>query len=200
MVTGSLDNSIKITLLTPYEHLHTYTNTHNGKTTPLAYTHILNSLGGVTCLKITSNNRMIISGGGDGSIRVSNMNFKKKGTLHIFSEAHKGPVKALAITKDNKYFVSASTSGSIKVFYLEKREYLHTIKHAHDDEITALALSRDNKYIISASADRSIRIFDFHTRKRIHTFKDVHESIFLIIFLSTYHTPRIDIKHDLING
>ncbi len=45
---------------------------------------------------------------------------------------NKEPVKAVAITRDNRYIVSGSKDGSIAVFDLVEDELIWSISHAHE--------------------------------------------------------------------
>ncbi len=90
----------------------------------------------------------------------------------------------MAITPDNKYFISGSEDKSIKVFDLSTQEEVYTFVNAHEGKggsclhitaIKSVAVTSDSKYLISGSNDRSIKIFELSTKQEIHHFENVHE-------------------------
>lgn len=93
---------------------------------------------------------------------------------------------SVAISRDNRYILSASGDQSIKVTDLTANSY--RFKEVHEGNlmlilglicllgyIKSVVVSRDNKYIISASEDNSIKMFDMITKKQVHHFKEAHE-------------------------
>ena len=54
------------------------------------------------CVAITSDNKYIVSGGDDKTVRLWNLQDK---TQEVVLQGHTDPVNSVAITSDNKYIV-----------------------------------------------------------------------------------------------
>ena len=52
------------------------------------------------------------------------------------TRAHAGEVKAVAVSKDNKYMVSGSADGTVKVWDVETERQINTL-NGHTDEVSS---------------------------------------------------------------
>ena len=106
---------------------------------------------------VTSDNKYILSGSDDGTIRIWNLIEKRQaGVL----EGHWSKVTTVAITTDYKYIISGSSDRSIIVWnFINKRQEFPL--QGHLEGVTSVAVTSDNKYIISGSEDKTIRIWNF---------------------------------------
>lgn len=98
-------------------------------------------LGAVKSMAITSNDKYIISGSNDKSIKVFDLKAKKE--VHHFENCHEGrfveweesycldAVHSLVVTSDNKYIISGSWDKSIRVFDLQTFQDVYHFKNAH---------------------------------------------------------------------
>ncbi len=97
----------------------------------------------IGALIVSPDNKYIISGSDDKSIKIFDIEGKK--VVHHFQDAHEGKfcfptslfycvekVRALAITPDGKFIVSCSDDHSIKLFDFQTKEQVHHFKDAHD--------------------------------------------------------------------
>jgi len=79
---------------------------------------------------------------------------------------HKHAVRALAVTIDSRYTLSASNDATIKVWDTQSGIELYTLQ-GHTDEVRAIVLTTDGSRAISASADRCIKLWDIENGKEI---------------------------------
>jgi len=96
-----------------------------------------------------------------------------------------GEIFGLAITHDNRFFVSAGKDQCIKIWDITSRNCIDYIQNAHAGivyniclrlgPITSLTITPDDKFIVSGSTDQSIRIFNFSTKHCVHRFPATHE-------------------------
>jgi len=128
----------------------------------------------ITSVALTSNNRYIISGSRDKSIKVFDLDTKQE--VHDFANAHKHWITSLAVTSNNGFIVSGSVDKSIKVFDLHAKQEVHHFQDAHSEPINSVAVTSDNRFIISGSWDKSIKVFDLQTKQEVHHFQDAHHN------------------------
>jgi len=102
----------------------------------------------ITAVTTTSDNRFIVSCSFDKSIKI--FDFHTNEQVHHFQNAHestflcrksftksndKDSINRLTITPDDKYIVSGSRDGSIKVFDFEARREVHHFQEAHESKL-----------------------------------------------------------------
>jgi len=78
---------------------------------------------------VTPDNRFIVSGSFDSSIKVFDLQTKQE--IYHFQNAHKKCVTSLAVTSDSRFIISGSWDQSIKVFDLYTKQEVHHIHGAH---------------------------------------------------------------------
>ena len=67
----------------------------------------------VNSVAITSNNKYIVSGGDDKTVRIWNLQEK---TQEAVLQGHTGYVTSVAITNDNKYIVSGGNENTVRIW------------------------------------------------------------------------------------
>ncbi|MEM7579969.1 MAG: WD40 repeat domain-containing protein [Mastigocoleus sp.] len=100
--------------------------------------------------------------------------------IHSFT-AHSHVVRALAITEDNKFFISGSRDKTIKIWDLSSGKLKHTLK-GHTDGVYAIALSPDGQIIASGSADKTIKLWHFDTGELLGTFIGHNSTVTALVF------------------
>ena len=81
----------------------------------------------------------------------------------IFLEAHTRNVTDIVITSDNKYIVSVSEDGTLRIWnLLSKRQ--ECILRGHTYSIYCIAITSDDKYAISGSCDNTIRVWNLQDK------------------------------------
>jgi WD40 repeat protein len=70
----------------------------------------------------------------------------------IYLEVHTSYVNSVAISSNNKYFVSGSGDKTVRLWNVEKRRQ-EAIFEGHTNDIAFIAITSDNKYIVSGGFD-----------------------------------------------
>jgi WD40 repeat protein len=120
----------------------------------------------VNAVAITGDNKYVVSGSLDKTIRVWNLETGEQ--VHSL-KGHIHPVNAVAITGDNKYVVSGSQDSTLGVWNLETGEQKHSLK-GHTSWVHAVAITGDNKYVVSGSRDKTIRVWNLETGEQVHSY------------------------------
>ena len=124
----------------------------------------------VTCLAVTSDNKFLVSGSLDNTVRIWDI---QKKTQEAALKGHTSYVTCLAITSNNHFIISGSSDSTIRIWSIlhKKQEDILQIKSGY---VKALAITSDSKYIVSADG-RIIRIWSFDERKIVGILEG-HES------------------------
>jgi WD40 repeat protein len=114
--------------------------------------------GGVNAIAITRDESKIISGGGEGAIKVWNL---LSGELIKSWDAHNEGISALAITPDGSKIVSGGVNEydkTIKVWDLSSGRLIISWE-GHDSNVRAVAVTPDGTKIVSGSHDCAIKVW-----------------------------------------
>jgi len=76
--------------------------------------------------------------------------------------------KAVAVTPDGKQVISASNSGTLKVWNLETGEELFPLM-AHSDSVNAVTVTPDGKQMISSSQDNTLKVWNLEAENGVFT-------------------------------
>jgi len=87
---------------------------------------------GVDVLAMTSDNRYIISGSYDKSIKI--FDFENKCQVFHLEKAHEAAISSIALTSDNRYLILGSSLGSIKVLDLQTKQEVHHFQNVHKSQ------------------------------------------------------------------
>ncbi len=80
---------------------------------------------------------------------------------------HTQAVKAVAITPDSQFAISASADRTLKVWNIDTGVSVRTLQ-GHTDEVNGVAVTFDGRYAVSASSDHTLKVWDIH-RGMVHT-------------------------------
>jgi WD40 repeat protein len=119
----------------------------------------------VWSVAISANGQTLVSGSGDRTIKMWNVNTGQ--LLHTF-QGHSARVFSTAISPDEKILVSGSGDGIIKVWNLRTRQLLRTLT-GHSKEVWSVAISANGQTLVSGSADKTVKIWDLNTGQLLHT-------------------------------
>jgi WD40 repeat protein len=121
--------------------------------------------GGVTALAMASNQRFIVTGGGDAKVRVWDL--RSRELVSAFSE-HAGSVTALAIYRDDAHFLSASKDRSFICWDLRKERRVSS--HCQRmGGINSLCLSRDQSLVLTVGQERKVQLWDLRESAPVQT-------------------------------
>ena len=122
----------------------------------------------VQCINVTPNNRWVISGSDDNSIRVWDIESGK--CLHTLV-AHHGErrssrgISRMALTSDGRRVISADNGeGTIRVWNLENGQCEHTLVGRGKNR---LAFSQKGRWLISGSNDKALRVWDLKNGQNV---------------------------------
>ncbi|MEQ8187334.1 MAG: protein kinase [Candidatus Eremiobacterota bacterium] len=117
-------------------------------------------------LSVTSGNKVIFSGHEDGkAILWGNgiIEFLKK-----VLEGHKSKVTSVCLSSDERFALTGSGDGTLKLWEPVKGYCLKTFT-GHKGEVNSVALSNDSQLVFSCSSDRTVKIWNVITGKCIKT-------------------------------
>lgn len=113
--------------------------------------------GQINCLSFTSDNKYLISGSNDRSIKIWNLK-KKSEDFSLFG--HFGPITSLALFPDSKsVFASGSLDCSIKIWNIEDKQENYTIS-MHLCPIKSMSISPFGSWLISSAEDFSLKVWN----------------------------------------
>ncbi|OMJ73561.1 hypothetical protein SteCoe_27725 [Stentor coeruleus] len=99
---------------------------------------------GITSVAISSDNKFLVTGAFDKTVRVWNI---LKNQQEIVFEGHKNYVTSVAITNNSCFIVSGS-NGTVRVWNINKK-CQETVFYT--DDVTSVAISKDDQFIIYSS-------------------------------------------------
>ena len=114
----------------------------------------------VFCIAVTSDNKYIVSGLTDRTIRLWDIKDKRQ---ECVLQGHSDSVRRIAVTKDNKYIVSASFDKTVRIWNLQQKVQI-AILNGHTDRVFGIAVTSDNKYIASGSGDKTVRLWNLQNK------------------------------------
>jgi len=89
-------------------------------------------------LFVTPDDRFIVSGSHDKSLKVFDLHTKQE--VHHFKNAHQGFINAVVVTSDNKFIISGSSDQSLKVFALDITEEVYHFQKAQQSRFVDMNL------------------------------------------------------------
>ncbi|OCL95758.1 caspase family protein [Aliarcobacter thereius] len=116
---------------------------------------------------ISSDNRYIVSGSRDNTVKLWDVN---SGKLLKTFYGHSESVESVAISRDNKYIVSGSGDYTIKLWDVNSGKLLKTFS-GHLGRVNSVAISSDSRYIVSTGGyDSTIKLWEIKSGKLLKTF------------------------------
>jgi WD40 repeat protein len=114
---------------------------------------------GVSSVSFSSDDKHIISGSWDRSVRVWDA---LTGEVLKVLEGHTMPVSSVSFSSNDKCIVSGSWDNSVRVWDALTGEMLKVLE-GHTNRVWSVSFSSDDKHIISGSWDKSVRVWDAST-------------------------------------
>ncbi|KAF9471554.1 hypothetical protein BDN70DRAFT_819840 [Pholiota conissans] len=110
----------------------------------------------VGAIAISSDNRWIVSGSDDHTVRVWDASTGEE--LKVL-EGHSNPVWSVAFSSDKKWIISGSGDQTVRVWDASTGEEMKVLE-GHSDWVSSVAFSSNNKCIVSSSRDWTVRVWD----------------------------------------
>ena len=100
------------------------------------------------------------------------------------SDLHTHPLSCIAITSENKYIISGSIIGTLRIWNIQEKSLKMIFRGHGHKKITCISITSDNKYIISGSNDKTVRIWNFQN-KRHNYFRGHNKEVTSIALISS---------------
>ena len=120
----------------------------------------------------------IVSGGGDGYVRVWDFSTNRQIGRPI--EGHSGLIYAVAVSPDATLLASAGNDGGIRLWNAYSGSQVLPPITGYQGDIYSLHFSNDSKRLYSGGADGKINIWDVNTGVKINTLEGHHKAIYAI--------------------
>ncbi|KAG6329496.1 hypothetical protein ID866_9593 [Astraeus odoratus] len=120
---------------------------------------------GVLSAAFSPNNTQIVSGSGDGTIRVWDAHTGAQ--IGSPFEGHTGHVNSVTFSPDGRWIVSGSYDKTIRLWDVHIGSQIGKPFEGHAYHVYKVSFSPDGGKIVSGSLDRTIRIWDVHTGSQI---------------------------------
>jgi WD40 repeat protein len=127
----------------------------------------------VTCVSMTHDGKLCVSGSKDKSLRVWNL---ENGKCIKVLRGHKGEISSLSITPDGKRAVSGSLDRTLRVWDLESGACVRELKNRRmcigwQSPVLTVSITPDGARAVSGSSNRAIRIWDLERGKCLKTLR-----------------------------
>ena len=131
-----------------------------------------------TSMAVTTDNRFLVTIGGECSLRVWSLLHKKK--YHRFI-GHDDIITSIAVTSDNKYVISGSEDRTVRVWNLADRKLHSVLKNLQQQRITQIAVSDNNKHVAVGGYSSAIIVWNIEEQREEIVF-DAQYRIYSIVF------------------
>ncbi len=115
----------------------------------------LEGIDGAACLAFARDARTLIVGDANGALRVWDV--EKPAQVRVL-QGHRGAVRAMAVTPDDLYLLSAADDGTVRIWDWRRGTELAQLKHSG---VRALALHPTGRMFASAGSDRQLRVWGY---------------------------------------
>jgi len=127
----------------------------------------------VTCLAVSPDGTLLVSGGKDKTIRLWSL----PGGMWLRTlNGHTRLLTCLALSADSRLLASGSEDHTIRLWSLPDGSMVNKLK-GDSDAITCLAISPDKQVLVSGGSDNTIRLWGLHDGKVCHTLKGHTQAI-----------------------
>ncbi|APZ96748.1 TIR domain-containing protein [Fuerstiella marisgermanici] len=127
----------------------------------------------VTSVAISNDGSRAVSGSGDLTVRVWNLN---SGHCTATLEGHSGYVTSVAISNDGSRALSGSEDASVRIWDLHSGHCTATLK-GHSEAVRSVATSHDGSRALSGSDDKTVRVWDLNSAQCTATLEGHSEAV-----------------------
>jgi len=128
---------------------------------------------GVTTVVVTPDERFVVSGSKDTTLRMWDLVTAK--CTRIF-KGHEQSITAGMITPDGRFVVSGSEDATLRLWDLATAKCLRTYK-GHKQSVTAITMTQYGRFIVSGGKDKTLRIWNPSTTKCLQTLTGHKQSV-----------------------
>jgi WD40 repeat protein/energy-coupling factor transporter ATP-binding protein EcfA2 len=121
--------------------------------------------------------RMAVSGYGDGSIKVWDLETGEQIKTLSYPEFLKGSraAHAVAVIPDGRSAISGSSAG-VEVWDLRLGTHVKTLV-GHGEQVNAVAVSPDGRLVVSGSRDKTLKVWDLESGEDLRTLSGHREEV-----------------------
>ncbi|NQT15432.1 MAG: TIR domain-containing protein, partial [Planctomycetes bacterium] len=112
--------------------------------------------GGVSAVAVSPDNRRVVSGAGDKTIRVWDT---ARGHQVLCLEGHEANVSSVAVSPDSRSVASAAADRTVRLWDMLSGRELECLRHANVDFVS-VAWSPDGRWIASGTGEGTVRLWD----------------------------------------
>lgn len=144
--------------------------------------------GGVSSVRLSHNEKYIISGGVDGGLRVWDIRFKKLVT-HL--KEHTAAINAIELYSDSRHALTCSKDRSLICwdFQTQKRISSHRLTMG---SINAMKLNNTEDTVITVGGDRAITFWDIRQAKPINIIQNAHTAdVSCVALANAYSSSKL---------
>ena len=125
--------------------------------------------GPVYSLAITSDNKFIISGGEDKTVRIWNLQDRRQVD---YLQGHKAKISSVIVSGDSKYIATGSWDLTIIIWKFQEKTQ-KVVFRGHKQFISSLVFTNDNETVVSGSWDFTIRVWSIQQRQQIAILQEI---------------------------
>ncbi len=135
----------------------------------------------VTNIALHPNNKWMITGSLDETIKIWNLDTKR-----VIQELTlvEGPITTLALSSNGRRLVAGYRKDRVRTWKLDKSAFLASLK-GHKRSLIDMDFTKDGKFLISAAIDKSIKIWNLRTRKPLRNYRAGNHVVQMIRFSPT---------------
>lgn len=100
---------------------------------------------------------------------ISTWNLNRRTKRLVYEKVHSDTVKAVFITPDGKYGITASLDPAIKIWDMESRTVLHKLDGYGNHVPPLIAITPDGEYIIAGSDNFDLHVWQIATGQKVQT-------------------------------
>ena len=138
-----------------------------------------NYVGAICCMEVLNDEKLVITGGFDGAIRLWNLQTKSQVWCLL---KHKSDVFSIALGFKDEKLLSGSADMTVRLWDSNSKEQLHVFK-GHTNFVTSVLFTSDMKKALSGSIDGSIKIWSIE-RKTVERTINAMSPIFQICLIN----------------
>ncbi|MBI4569732.1 MAG: DUF4062 domain-containing protein [Planctomycetes bacterium] len=130
--------------------------------------------GGVRSVGVAADGRRVVTGGGDGTVRIWDLDSGQQIGCPLGGGDTKGlfgEVLAVSVTPDGLRAVSGGDDGTVRLWDLDSRQQIGHALEGHRDGVNAVAVTPDGRLAVSGSDDHTLRVWDLGTGEARATLK-----------------------------